>query len=122
MTTPVSTATEKALRDAMESLLARQTVKTDGRLTVINLAIEAGVSRATANRADAVLSEFRRRVAAFKEEVERPAETIRESFLNESRNAHILAQHIQVLALFKQKTIKDSADIGVIHFNNKRQD
>ncbi|MBE5440140.1 MULTISPECIES: hypothetical protein [Mycobacteriaceae] len=56
--TAVSPATEKKLRDAMQRLLAGQSKRTDGRLTKANLHIEAGVSRATMNRADAVLTDW----------------------------------------------------------------
>ena len=56
--TAVSPATEKKLRDAMQRLLAGQSKRTDGRLTKANLHIEAGVSRATMNRADAVIADW----------------------------------------------------------------
>ena len=48
---PVSRSTEEALRAALARLAAGDAVQSDGRLTVANLAREAGVSRATANRA-----------------------------------------------------------------------
>lgn len=56
--TTVSPATEKTLRDAMQRLLAGQPKRTDGRLTKSNLHAEAGVSRATMNRADAIIAEW----------------------------------------------------------------
>lgn len=56
--TTVSPATEKKLRDAMQRLLAGTSKRTDGRLTKANLHVEAGVSRATMNRADAVIAEW----------------------------------------------------------------
>lgn len=56
--TAVSPATEKKLRDAMQRLLAGQSKRTDGRLTKANLHAEAGVSRATMNRAEAVIAEW----------------------------------------------------------------
>lgn len=56
---PVSAASELALRQAMTRLLEGRPAKTDGRLTVSNLAAEADVSRATANRATAILTTFR---------------------------------------------------------------
>jgi hypothetical protein len=58
MTSPVSAATEKKLRTAMARLLAGQPALTDGRLTKANLHTEAGVSRATMNRATAVITEW----------------------------------------------------------------
>ncbi|MFV8246851.1 hypothetical protein [Mycolicibacterium peregrinum] len=56
--TTVSPVTEKKLRDAMQRLLAGQSKRTDGRLTKANLHLEAGVSRATMNRADAIIAEW----------------------------------------------------------------
>lgn len=56
--TAVRPATEKKLRDAMQVLLAGQSKRTDGRLTKANLHVEAGVSRATMNRAAAVIAEW----------------------------------------------------------------
>jgi hypothetical protein len=58
MTAAVSPSTEKKLRNAMERLLAGQPARTDGRLTKTNLHIEAGVSRATMNRATAMMTEW----------------------------------------------------------------
>ena len=58
MTTPVSASTESKLRDAMQRLLAGKPKRTDGRLTKANLHIEAGVSRATMNRAAAVIADW----------------------------------------------------------------
>ena len=49
--TNVAPETEKKLRDAMERLLTGKPKRTDGRLTKNNLHLEAGVSRATMNRA-----------------------------------------------------------------------
>ena len=47
------------LREAMARLVAGRPRVTDGRLTVANLAREAGVGRSTANRAVDVLDAFR---------------------------------------------------------------
>ena len=54
----VSTSTENKLREAMRRLLAGKATKTDGRLIKANLHVEAGVSRATMNRAAAVMDEW----------------------------------------------------------------
>jgi hypothetical protein len=54
----VGAATEAKLRNAMERLLNGTAINSDGRLTKSNLAKEAGVSRATTLRADAVLAEW----------------------------------------------------------------
>lgn len=53
---------EHKLRVAMERLLAGTPERTDGRLLKENLYREAGVSRATMNRAPVILEEWSRRV------------------------------------------------------------
>jgi hypothetical protein len=58
MTAAVSPSTEKKLRNAMQRLLAGQPARTDGRLTKANLHVEAGVSRATMNRATTVIADW----------------------------------------------------------------
>ena len=55
-------SSDAKLRAAMERLLAGTPERTDGRLIKENLYREAGVSRATMNRAPAVLEEWSRRV------------------------------------------------------------
>lgn len=98
---PVSTATELALRAAMSRLLDGKPEQTDGRLTIANLAAEAGVSRATANRASKVLEAFRHAVVeskARRDASDQPAGTARAE--QERRAAeNVLAQHRQVRAL-----------------------
>ncbi|MDC2958211.1 hypothetical protein PO587_27595 [Streptomyces gilvifuscus] len=59
----VSATAEKALREAMERLFAGRPERTDGALTKQNLWREAGVSRATMNRATAVLAAWDAQVA-----------------------------------------------------------
>jgi hypothetical protein len=54
----VSAASMKKLREAMQRLLAGQPRRTDGALTKNNLYAEAGVSRATMNRAASILAEW----------------------------------------------------------------
>ncbi|MCR8548453.1 hypothetical protein M4578_11470 [Salipiger sp. P9] len=111
MTWPVSQKTEDALRAAMKRLLEGALEHTDGRLSVANLAREAGVSRATANRATAVLAEFRAAEARFRSgsvaglkarirELEAELRAARGGELAELRaTVKTLAQQIQVLAL-----------------------
>ncbi|MEV0712717.1 hypothetical protein [Nocardia aurea] len=60
----VSDRTTKRLRDAMDRLLAGRPQHTDGRLIKDNLWKEAGISRATMNRATTVMAEWDTRVAA----------------------------------------------------------
>jgi hypothetical protein len=55
---PVSGRSEALLQEAMARLVAGRPRVTDGRLTVANLAREAGVGRSTANRAVDVLAAF----------------------------------------------------------------
>lgn len=59
---PVSTATEKKLREAMARLLAGEALHTDGALTKENLAREAKVSHATVHRAEEILAEWNTKV------------------------------------------------------------
>jgi predicted RNase H-like nuclease (RuvC/YqgF family) len=59
----VTTATARALRTAMHRLLTRAARCTDGQLTKQNLWKEAGVSRATMNRAHTILAEWDDQVA-----------------------------------------------------------
>jgi hypothetical protein len=111
MTRPVSQKTEDALRAAMNRLLEGASEHTDGRLSVANLAREAGVSRATANRAIAVLAEFRAAEARFRSgsvaglkervrELEAELRAARGGELAELRaTIKTLAQQIQILAL-----------------------
>lgn len=54
----VSPASEKKLREAMARLLSGTAERTDGRLIKENLYKEAGVSRATMNRAADILVEW----------------------------------------------------------------
>lgn len=59
MTKPaVSPRTEQALHEVMERLFNGRPMRTDGKLTKNNLWREAGVSRATMNRATAVVIEW----------------------------------------------------------------
>jgi len=59
----VSARAEQALRVAMDRLLAGKPFRTDGKLTKNNLWREAGVSRATMNRANAVLADWDSRIS-----------------------------------------------------------
>jgi hypothetical protein len=59
----VSPSAAKRLRDAMDRLLAGRPQRTDGRLIKDNLRKEAGLSRATMNRAVQILAEWDSRVA-----------------------------------------------------------
>lgn len=117
----VSPITEQALRSALDRLASGTAQRCDGELTVSNLAREAGVSRATANRASEVVAELlhRRRSAPPVEGAEgnQRAETLRErirhleaELANAKRSVRaedgelrrrtaLLAQQVQALSL-----------------------
>lgn len=112
----VSAQTSQALRQAMARLLDGRPVRCDGALTIANLAREAGVSRATANRDRNLVTAFRQAIAARILELETPAalqERIRQlqTELTARENAerkeitrlrttvNVLAQHVQALTL-----------------------
>lgn len=55
-----SEQTERELLDALDRLVTGRPKKTDGRITQENIALEAGVTRATFNRYTRVVVEYRR--------------------------------------------------------------
>ncbi len=115
---PVSHATETALRDAMARLLDERPARTDGRLTVANLAREAAVGRATANRATTVLAAYREAIAARR--VRGPAPKGGLDRLGEERQAaHVRAQHIQVRALQQRQEEQRASRAAVLPFRRK---
>ena len=73
-TTTKSYLNEQRLRAAMDRLLAGQSLHTDGRLTVKNLAEEAGLSRPAAYRCEAVIAEFNDHLRRVAERDELPSE------------------------------------------------
>jgi hypothetical protein len=113
--TPVSAATLTSLRDAMARLLSNRPIHTDGRLTVANLAREAGVNRATANRAETVLKEFhaargdrahapvakspKARIKELEAEVTLLRSQERQEAGQLRQAVQIMAQQVQILAL-----------------------
>lgn len=100
---PVSASTEKALRAALGRLAAGNAMQTDGRLTVANLAREAGVSRATANRAQLILSNLRGMVKALKQVgPEHPPLPRVHDERNRREMDNLVAQHVQVRALLRR--------------------
>jgi len=101
---PVSTETERRLRGALARLVARGEV-----LSVANLARQAGVSRATANRAVAVRAELRE--AAAGRQGAAPA-AIDSGEQSQTIGENILAQHVQVRALLRGEERRRNADAG----------
>jgi hypothetical protein len=101
---PVSSSTERALRAALIRLVSGNPIQTDDRLTVANLAREAGVGRATANRAPAILAELRDaaaeavRLSRLKKPLSAPFNAER----NQRELENVIAQHVQVRALLQR--------------------
>lgn len=96
---PVSADTQHRLSAALARLLAGEAILTDGRLTIANLAREAGVGRATVYRANAIAAELRRAMADRRAPPpEKPRSGDREEQVRRA-NEHILAQHVQLRAL-----------------------
>lgn len=112
-----TSSTEQRLYDAMERLLEGQSHHTDGRLTVSNLALEAKVSRATANRYPAVLDRFRRTVRDRKEEMLATREPDR---VEHDGHDHILAQQIQARAMLRSQEERRALRADVLPFRRPR--
>lgn len=112
----VSTLTGQRLRAALDRLVTGQSRCTDGRLTVVNLAREAGVSRATANRASVILADLRDHAAQIASKREQSVAS--PTAINEERESrerdHILAQHILVRALLTREAQRRAALSGKI--------
>jgi len=121
--TALGPKSQAALRAAMKRLLDGRPERTDGALTVANLAREAGVSRATANRAVDLLAEFRAAEARYRRSspqalkvrvrsLEAELRAVRGAEMAELRAlTRALAQHIQVRTL--QVTERDAVIAGL---------
>lgn len=94
----VSKITERKLRAAMDRLCDGISQRTDGQLTVSNLAREAGVSRATANRAEAVLADFHNRIIALEETPEKLPGLRDQNHELERRLAQVTTEKNQTIA------------------------
>lgn len=99
---PVSTSTEQALRQALTRLVSGDAIRTDGRLTVANLAREAGVSRATANRAPAILAELREGEVARPSRLKEPRSPQMDAERIQRELENVISQHVQVRALLQR--------------------
>lgn len=101
---PVSSSTERALRAALIRLVSGSATQTNGLLTVANLAREAGVSRATANRASAILAELREAATkvARLARIEKPRSPQIDAERNKRELENMIAQHVQVRALLQR--------------------
>jgi hypothetical protein len=123
MNRPVSGPTELALRAAMHRLLAGCPKATDGRLTIVNLAIEAGVSRATANRGGQVLIDFRSAIVDAR--TQRPATDQIAPSVNEDRERraieNLLAQHMQARALHQRHEERRATRAALVPITSPRR-
>jgi len=135
------TETQESLREAMERLFAGKTREKglhDGSLTLVNLAVEADVGRATLYRAEGVVEEFERRLAEIREAGADAAPTAKEKarlLKDDLANARqrireleaqtdTMAQQIQVLALQLHEANRRLADgdgSGVIVLSKERR-
>lgn len=110
----VTAETAKALRLAMARLFAGKPQRTDGRLTKQNLWAEAGVSRATMNRAGAILAEWDTYVAEHGSAT--PGEARRDEEIRELRRKLAEAK-AQNTALQKRLDAAATA-IAALHHDN----
>jgi len=116
---PVSAKTERRLREALARLVTGGAIVTGSLPSIAKLAREAGVSRATANRAVAVLAE--RREASMLAKNASPSSAERYESVDHSRRVgkNILAQHIQVRALLRgeehRRATSASNVVSIVH-------
>lgn len=100
---PVTTSTEQALRGALTRIVSGNATRTDGRLTVANLAREAGVSRATANRAPAILAELQEVAKAVRpSRLKKPRSPQINAERDQRELENVIVQHVQVRALLQR--------------------
>lgn len=116
---PVSTPTEQALREALTRLVLGTPSRTDGCLTAANLAREAGVSRATANRAPAILAELREAAVAIKlSRLDEPRSSQAEVERQRRERENVIAQHVQVRALLQRANDNRRTRVVRLHLIN----
>jgi ACT domain-containing protein len=134
--TAVSPATADALEEAMQRLLEGRPARTDGTLTIANLAREAGVSRATANRATDILARFRDHLdqadddlpATLRDKIGTLTAQVTELKRREKQEitdlratVSTLAQHVQALTLENQALRSAlEKDAGIARINGRR--
>lgn len=106
---------ERKLRAAMERLLAGAAERTDGRLIKENLYREAGVSRATMNRATTVLEEWARRVDGTQPR-DQEIEALRRTLTEQRSMNRRLREKVQELEA--QLTIAATA-VAELHVENQ---
>ena len=113
--TTVSPSSEKKLREAMERLLSGTQQRTDGRLIKENLYKEAGVSRATMNRATSILAEWEAKSAG-----PQPRDrTVKQLQQSDAEHRDIIkALRLKVRTLEDQVTAA-ATTIGELHVENE---
>ena len=100
----VSPRTATRLREAMDRLLTGRPQRTDGRLIKDNLWKEAGVSRATMNRATGILADWNTRITACDGFTPREARkndelaTLRAALADKTRECTELAHRLDAAA------------------------
>ncbi|WP_190264632.1 hypothetical protein [Glutamicibacter nicotianae] len=111
----VSAASEKKLRDAMERLLTGRPERTDGRLIKENLYKEAGVSRATMNRAANILVEWENKSAG-----PRPRDRIIEQLKEAERKHTTTIKNLrQKIRMLESQLTATSTTIGELYVENQ---
>lgn len=112
----VTAETAQALRAAMARLFAGKPTRTDGRLTKQNLWAEAGVSRATMNRAHGILAEWDAHLAEHGSAT--PGEAKRDEEIRELRRK--LAEAKRENTVLQRRLDAAATAIGVLHHDNTR--
>jgi len=111
-------STGQTIREAMSRLLGGQSILTNRRLTISNLAREAGVSRATVNRYTNILSDFRHAVQTLTEKA--AVGRISEDGGN-SPVQHVVAQHTQARAILRQQNARRASYADVVIFPRQKK-
>jgi DeoR/GlpR family transcriptional regulator of sugar metabolism len=104
----------------MDRLCNGTSQRTNGQLTVSNLAKEAGVSRATANRAEVVLIEFHNRVIALQETPEKLPGLRDQNRELERRLAQMTTEKNQIIADFQTTVTLLAQQIQALTLENER--
>lgn len=111
----VSSASEKKLREAMERLLAGTPQRTDGRLIKENLYKEAGVSRATMNRAASLLADWETK-SAGPQPRDRTIEQLHTADREHKATIKTLRQRVREL---EDQLTAAATTIGELHVENQ---
>ncbi|MEV7789672.1 hypothetical protein AB0O72_30465 [Streptomyces sp. NPDC088106] len=111
----VSPKTAAALRAAMARLFDGRPQRTDGRLTKENLYKEAQVSRATMNRAHAILAEWDSRIAATGKTT--PGEAKRDAAIDDLKKR--LAKKTKECTLLENKLKAAHTAIAALFHDNE---